>query len=97
VTAVDDTTRALPEPGAQGAARMAEVFDLYSPEIDADPFPAYERLREQYPCYWSDSGKFWILSRYEDVFNAAQQWETYSSAQGNLIDETRRGTIGYGR
>jgi len=66
---------------------MAEIFDLYSPEIDANPFPAYERLREQHPCYWSDSGKFWILSRYEDVFNAAQQWEIYSSAQGNLIDE----------
>jgi cytochrome P450 len=66
---------------------MAETFDLYSPEIDADPFPAYQRLREQYPCYWSESGRFWILSRYDDVFNAAQQWETYSSAQGNLIDE----------
>jgi cytochrome P450 len=66
---------------------MAEVFDLYSPEIDANPFPAYARLREEHPCYWSDSGRFWILSRYDDVFNAAQQWETYSSAQGNLIDE----------
>jgi cytochrome P450 len=66
---------------------MAEIFDLYSPEIDANPFPAYERLREQHPCYWSEGGKFWILSRYEDVFTAAQQWETYSSAKGNLIDE----------
>jgi cytochrome P450 len=76
---------------------MAEAFDLYSPQIDADPFPAYERLREQYPCYWSESGKCWILSRYDDVFNAAQQWETYSSAQGNLVDEipTRPGaTLG---
>jgi cytochrome P450 len=76
---------------------MAEVFDLYSPEIDADPFPAYARLREEHPCYWSESGRFWILSRYEDVFNAAQQWETYSSAQGNLVDEipTRPGaTLG---
>jgi cytochrome P450 len=76
---------------------MTEAFDLYSPEIDADPFPAYQRLREQYPCYWSESGKFWILSRYDDVFNAAQQWETYSSAQGNLVDEipTRPGaTLG---
>jgi cytochrome P450 len=76
---------------------MAEAFDLYSPDIDADPFPAYARLREQYPCYWSESGKCWILSRYDDVFTAAQQWETYSSAQGNLVDEipTRPGaTLG---
>lgn len=65
----------------------AEVFDLYSTEIDADPFPAYARLRNHYPCYWSDSGRFWILSRHADVFNAAQQWEIFSSAQGNLVDE----------
>jgi cytochrome P450 len=64
-----------------------EVFDLYSPEIDADPFPYYQTLREQYPCYWSEGAKLWILSRYDDIFRAAQDWETFSSSQGNLIDE----------
>ena len=44
-----------------------EAFDLYSPAIDADPFPYYEILREQYPCYWSENGKLWILSRYDDI------------------------------
>ncbi len=66
---------------------MREPFDLYSPEIDADPFPHYELLREKYPCYWSESGKLWILSRFEDVSRAAQDWETFSSSQGNMIDE----------
>ena len=59
-----------------------EAFDLYSPEIDANPFPYYETLREQYPCYWSESGKLWILSRYDDIVQAARDWETFSSAQG---------------
>ena len=66
---------------------MSEPFDLYSPAIDADPFPFYETLREQHPCYWSESGKLWILSRYDDVSRAAQDWETFSSSQGNMIDE----------
>ena len=64
-----------------------EAFDLYSPAIDADPFPHYEILREQYPCYWSESGKLWILSRYDDIVRAARDWETFSSSQGNMIDE----------
>jgi cytochrome P450 len=64
-----------------------EAFDLYSPVIDVDPFPYYAILREKYPCYWSESGKLWILSRYDDVMQAARDWETFSSAQGNLIDE----------
>ena len=64
-----------------------EAFDLYSPEIDADPFPYYATLREQYPCYWSENARLWILSRYDDIVQAAQDWETFSSSQGNMIDE----------
>jgi len=66
---------------------VMEAFDLYSPAIDANPFPYYEVLREQYPCYWSESGKLWILSRYDDIVQAARDWETFSSSQGNMIDE----------
>jgi cytochrome P450 len=66
---------------------MIEPFDLYSPEIDANPFPCYEILRERFPCYWSESGKLWIISRYDDIVQAARDWETFSSSQGNMIDE----------
>src|SRR4029077_3817103 len=64
-----------------------DAFDLYSPAIDANPFPYYEILREQYPCYWSESGQLWILSRYDDIVAAVRDWETFSSSQGNMIDE----------
>lgn len=66
---------------------MREPFDLYAPEIDADPFPYYAVLREQYPCYWSEGARLWILSRYDDIVRAANDWETFSSSQGNMIDE----------
>lgn len=62
-------------------------FNPYSPEIDADPFPAYRRLLEEYPCFWSEHAGMWILSRHEDITNALQDWETYSSSKGNLMDE----------
>jgi cytochrome P450 len=64
-----------------------EPFDLYSPLIDADPFPSYAELRENYPCYWSESAKLWILSRYDDIVEAARDWQTFSSSEGNMIDE----------
>ena len=66
---------------------MREPIELYSKEIDANPFPAYARLRDEFPCYWSDSAGLWFLSRYDDVAHAAVDWETYSSLGGNLIDE----------
>jgi cytochrome P450 len=64
-----------------------EPFDLYSPLIDADPFPYYAELREKYPCYWSEGAQLWILSRYDDIVEAARDWQTFSSTQGNMIDE----------
>ena len=64
-----------------------EPFDLYSPAIDADPFPYYAALRDKYPCYWSEGARLWILSRYGDIVEAARDWQTFSSSQGNMIDE----------
>ncbi len=64
-----------------------EPFDIYSAAIDEDPFPYYAVLREQYPCYWSESAQLWILSRYDDIVEAARDWQIFSSSQGNMIDE----------
>lgn len=62
-------------------------FDPYSPLNDADPFPAYKILRDQYPCFWSEEAGMWVLSRYDDILAALANWKVYSSAKGNLIDE----------
>ena len=63
------------------------TFDPYSPAIDADPFPFYKTLRDEYPCFWSKEADMWILSRYDDISRALGDWQTYSSAKGNLMTE----------
>ena len=62
-------------------------FDPYSPAIDADPFPYYRQLRDEQPCFWSPEAQMWVLSRYADIVSAWQDWQTYSSASGNLMTE----------
>jgi len=62
-------------------------FDPYSPAIDADPFPYYKTLRDEHPCFWSPEAQMWVLSRYADIVSAGQDWQTYSSASGNLMTE----------
>ena len=62
-------------------------FDPYSPAVDADPFPYYKTLRDEHPCFWSEDANMWVLSRYGDIVRALNDWETYSSAEGNLMDE----------
>ncbi|WP_029461948.1 cytochrome P450 [Serpentinimonas barnesii] len=62
-------------------------FDPYAPAVDADPFPYYHRLREEFPCFWSEQAQMWVLSRYADIVSALNDWQTYSSASGNLMTE----------
>ncbi|MRD46019.1 cytochrome P450 [Caenimonas koreensis DSM 17982] len=62
-------------------------FDPYSPAVDADPFPYYRRLRDEHPCFWSPEAQMWVLSRYADIVTALNDWQTYSSASGNLMTE----------
>ncbi len=62
-------------------------FDPYSAAVDADPFPAYRRLREEFPCFWSEEANAWVLSRFSDIVTALNDWPTYSSAKGNMMTE----------
>ena len=43
------------------------VFDLGDPATNADPFPAFARLRRDDPVHWSPAMKAWIVTRYADV------------------------------
>jgi cytochrome P450 len=42
------------------------LFDPRDPQVRADPYPIYRRLRETEPVHRSSFG-YWILSRYADV------------------------------
>src|SRR5207253_3634585 len=37
------------------------------PSVLADPFPLYQRMRDEDPAHWSLILKAWVLTRYEDV------------------------------
>ncbi|MBT5559526.1 MAG: cytochrome P450 [Proteobacteria bacterium] len=62
-------------------------FDPYSREVDVDPYPLYKILRDQYPCYWSEPGDCWVLTRHNDIVEAVMNWEVFSSGKGNMLDD----------
>ncbi|MGB1027556.1 MAG: cytochrome P450, partial [Rhodospirillaceae bacterium] len=62
-------------------------FDPFSPTIDRDPFPVYKTLRDEHPCFWCEEAQMWVYSRYGDIVTALNDWQTYSSAKGNLVNE----------
>jgi len=38
-----------------------------SDEFYANPYATFTKLREQAPVLWSEKGKYWVVSRYEEV------------------------------
>lgn len=61
-------------------------FDPYNVEINANPYPAFARLREEAPLYYNEEFDFYALSRFADVNKALIDHETFSSARGAIIE-----------
>jgi cytochrome P450 len=57
------------------------AYEPFGRETWRDPFALYRRLREEDPVHRSPAG-FWVLSRFEEVFEAARDTATFSSANG---------------
>jgi cytochrome P450 len=57
-------------------------------ELHDDPYPLYRRLRDERPAYADPNRRFWALSRHADVQAAARDWQRFSSAEGNDLDDT---------
>lgn len=56
-------------------------YDIHDPAFAQNPYPAYAELRSKCPVMRSLlHGKFWLLSRYDDVKAAALDWKTYTSS-----------------
>jgi len=58
----------------------------FSYEFHEDPYPTYRWLRDHAPLYRNEQLDFWAVSRFRDVLPALVDWETYSSAEGIVLE-----------
>ena len=66
-------------------------FNPFSDETQDDPYPIYRRLRDEAPCYRDRELGFFALSRFEDCWNAALDWRTFSSSAGPSMELSGEG------
>ena len=58
------------------------VYEPRSGESWRDPFTMYMALRDHDPVHYVSDGDYWVLSRFNHVFDAAIDAATFSSAKG---------------
>jgi cytochrome P450 len=52
---------------SQPSATLDDPILHASQEFINNPYPTFERFRTEAPVYWSDKGKYWIVSKYADI------------------------------
>src|SRR5690349_17152676 len=64
------------------------VYEPFDRDTWRDPFTLYRRLRDEDPIHKSPHG-FWVLSRFQHVFEAVKDTATFSSASGLTFQNER--------
>lgn len=50
------------------------LYNLLDPEVLANPYPLYHRLRSEDPVHWDPFLHAWVVTRYADVINVFQRF-----------------------
>lgn len=61
-------------------------YDPFDFAIDDDPHPVWKQLRDQAPLYHNEKYGFYALSRHTDVATGLQDWNTFRSGKGTVLD-----------
>ena len=67
------------------------LLDPYNYDFHEDPYPYYQRLRDDAPLYRNDELGFWALSRHRDVLQGFRNSTTLSNKFGVSLDPASRG------
>lgn len=66
-------------------------LDPYNYDFHEDPYPYYQRLRDEAPLYRNAELGFWALSRHRDVLQGFRNSTTLSNKFGVSLDPASRG------
>src|SRR5580765_4687775 len=53
--------------------------DLFAPDVIADPYGYFNRLRAEDPVHWNAKYELWVFTRYDDIVWLVRHPELFSS------------------
>ena len=61
-------------PGLPATRQPLSLYHLLDPAVLANPYPLYQRLREEAPVHWDPYLHVWVVTRYADVVAVFQRF-----------------------
>jgi cytochrome P450 len=54
--------------------------DMFTPDVIADPYAYYGRIRDEDPVHWNETYALWVVTRHDDLVWLTRHHELFSSA-----------------
>jgi cytochrome P450 len=61
-------------------------YDPYMAINEADPYPLYQRMRDEAPLYYNDQHDFYAVTRYEDCESGLVDAARFISGRGGILE-----------
>jgi len=75
-------------------APALSLYHLLDPEVLADPYPLYRRLREEAPVHWDPYLHTWVVTRYEDVVTVLHRFSANRTPTPEQLEAIGMGELG---
>ncbi len=54
--------------------------DMFTPDVIADPYSYYGKIRDEDPVHWNETYELWVVTRHDDLVWLTRHHELFSSA-----------------
>lgn len=79
--------------GTPGGSPPLSLYHLLDPEVLANPYPLYKRLRDEAPVHWDPYLHAWVVTRYSEVVEVLLHFLADRTPTPERLEELGMGEI----
>ena len=80
-------------PAASASVQALSLYHLLDPEVLANPYPLFHRLRTEDPVHWDPFLHAWVVTRYKDVVTVLHQYSAERTPTPEQLTEMGLGSL----
>src|SRR5437870_3503850 len=84
----------MPSNSSNRSKPVLSLYQLLDPEVLANPYTLYRRLREEAPVYWDPYLHAWVVTRYEDVITVLHRFSANRTPTPEQFSAMGMGELG---